>query len=181
MSRFATRLKRLENKRGQATQAIIDGDNPVGWIAVNGLGDREIDRVKARVLERDITLLPDEEALWLVPPAVLADLRERVAEHPGTPRWMAWLEKRYVDQIAELEDAIASGDTQVMEHALTKRHPLTGVVVGDTERALREKIESLRRSIESGYQCSKDYFVELMREHVTIQKARHGIVERRRP
>jgi hypothetical protein len=181
MSRFDGRLKRLENKRGQATPAIIDSDNPVGWIAVNGLGDREIDRVKAWVFNREITLLSDEEALWLVPPDVLADLRDRVAEDPGTPRWMAWLERRYVDEIAELEDAIASGDVQAMERALAKRPLSASVRVGDTERALRKEIDSLKRSIESGYQCSKDIFIEHMREHVAIQKARHGIVKRRRP
>jgi hypothetical protein len=181
MSRFDTRLKRLENKRGQGTQAIIDKDNPAGWIAVNGLGERESDREKAWVFDRNITLLSDEEALWLVPPDVLADLRDRVAEHPGTPRWIAWLEKRYVDSIAELEDALASGNTQVMEHALTKWPLLSLVGSGDAERALREKIDSLKQRIESGYQCSKDSFVELMREHVAIQKARHGKVERRQP
>jgi hypothetical protein len=181
MSRLDTRLKRLERKRGQDTQAIIDRDNPAGWIAVNGLGDREIDRVKAWGFDREITLLSDEEALWLVPPDVLADLRDRVSEHPGTPRWMAWLEKPYVDDIAELEDALASGNTQVMEHTLTKRHPLSRVVIGGAERALREKIDSLRQRIESDYQCSKDLSIEHMREHVAIQKARHGIVARRRP
>ena len=181
MSRLDTRLKRLENKRGLATQAIIDKDNPAGWIAVNGLGERESDRVKAWVFDRNITLLSDEEALWLVPPDVLSELRERVADDPGTPRWMEWLEKRYVDEIAKLEDALASGNTQAMEDALTKRHPITRIIVGSTERALREKIDSLRGSIESGYQCTKDLFVEHMREHVAIQKARHGIVERRRP
>jgi hypothetical protein len=181
MSRLDTRLKRLETKRGLAMQAVIDKDNPAGWTAVNGLGDREIDRVKAWVFDRNITLLPDEEALWLVPPDVLVDLRDRVANDPGTARWMAWLEKRYVDEIVELEDALASGNTQTMEHALTKRPLLSLVGAGDAERALREKIDSLKRSIESGYQCSKDSFPELMREHVAIQKARHGIVERRRP
>ena len=92
MSRFDTRLKRLENKRGLAAQAIIDRDNPAGWIAVNGLGERESDREKAWVFDRNITLLPDEEALWLVPPDVHSDLRERVAEDPGAPRggWRGW-------------------------------------------------------------------------------------------
>jgi hypothetical protein len=181
MSRLDTRLKRLENKRGQTTQAIIDKDNPPGWIAVNGLGDREIDRIKAWVFDRNITLLPDEEALWLVPPDVLTDLRDRVAEDPRTPRWMAGLEMRYVDEIAELEHVLASGDAKAMEHALSKRPLYACAGAEDAERALRRNIDSLKRSIESGYQCSKDTFVKLMRKHVAIQKARHGIVERRRP
>jgi hypothetical protein len=56
----------------------------------------------------------------LVPPDVLTELRDRVAEDPRTPRWMAWLEKPHVDEIAELEHVLASGDAKAMEHALSK-------------------------------------------------------------
>jgi len=179
MSRFDGRLKRLENKRGLTPQAIIDRENPVGWIAVNGLGDGEFDQTKAWVFNRDITLLSDEEALWLVPPDVLADIRNRVAEDPGTPAWMAWLEKRQVDEIAELEGVISSGDAEIMEQALAERYLHARLGAGGTERALQEEIDRLKRRIESGYESNKDLFVERMREHVAIQKARHGIGERR--
>jgi len=179
MSRFEERLDRLENKWGLIPQAIIDRDNPVGWIAVNGLGDGESDKTKAWVFNQDITLLSDEEALWLVPPDVLADIRHRVAEDPGTSAWMAWLEKRHVDEIAELEGVISSGDTEIMEQALAERYLHARLGAGGTERALQEEIDSLRWRIEQGYECNKDLFVEHMREHVTIQKARHRIVERR--
>lgn len=179
MSRFEERLKRLENKWGLIPQAIIDRDNPAGWIAVNGLGDGECEQTTAWVFNRNITLLSDEEALWLVPPDVLADIRNRVAEDPGAPAWIAWLEKRHVDEIVELEGVISSGDAEVMEQTLAKRHLHAHLGARGTERALQEEIDSLKRRIESGYESRKDRFVEHMREHVTIQKARHGIVERR--
>lgn len=179
MSRFDGRLKRLEAKKLITPQAMIDKDNPVGRIAVNGLGDGKFDRMKAWVFTREITLLSDEEALWLVPPDVLANIRNRVAEDSGTPAWMAWLEKPYADEIAELEGVIASGDTQAMEQALAERHLYPRVGAGGTERALQEKIDSLKRMIVLGYESNKDLSVGHMREHVTIQKARHGIVERR--
>jgi hypothetical protein len=178
MSRLDGRLKRLETKKPITPQAMIDRDNPVGWIAVNGLGDREFDREKAWVFNREITLLSDEGALWLVPKDVLADIRKKVAEDPGTPAWMAWLEKRHVDEIAELEGVIASGDAEAMEQALTKRYLHAQVGDRGTQRALEDQIESLKGTIELGYTCPKDLFIEHMREHVAIQKARHGIVEK---
>ena len=174
------RLKRLENKSGHAPQAIIDRDNPAGWIAVNGLGDGESDRIEAWVFDREISLLSDKEALWLVPPDVLADIRKKVAEDPNTTARMAWLEKPHVDEIAELEGVISLGDTEGMAQALSERYLHAHLGPGGAERALRDKIESLKRTIERGYTCPKDRFIAHMREHVAIQKARHGIVERRR-